>query len=175
MSPKKIAERVCLVIGSSALSLVILITVYETIARRIGYPFIGHQELTSLVLVFIVWISIGFCELKGGHISMSLILEHMSPTPRKITELFFSIIMLVVSLLAVWPGVQKTIYDFSYHTAFTSLPVPTWIARAAIPLGLLAFATLQATRIKDLLHQLRKGKRPAVFGPKPGELGTTHE
>ncbi|MBI2831722.1 MAG: TRAP transporter small permease [Chloroflexi bacterium] len=154
--PKRIAEITSLVIGSVALSTVILITVYESVARRVGVPFIGHQEATSLILAFIVWISIGYSEIKGGHINMSIILDHMSPSGRRIAEITFSFIMLVVSLVAVWPGVQKTIYDFNYHTMYTTLPWPTWIARAAVPAGLLAFATLQVSRISDLLRQREK-------------------
>jgi TRAP-type C4-dicarboxylate transport system permease small subunit len=117
--------------------LLMLMTVVDVTARKIGTPFMGVFELSKLVLVIVVFLGLTYTQLQERHVSVNLFTSRISTglqVKLKITVLFISVLFWIIM---AWYTIQATIYAYRLDVIWLELPFsfPIWIVRAVLPLG----------------------------------------
>ena len=75
----KVVNKILNVIGGTALTVMMLLTVSDVIMRSLGHPILGAYELVSMLLAVVIGFTIPKVSLDKGHVIMEFILEKLSP------------------------------------------------------------------------------------------------
>jgi len=94
-----IACRILTVIGSTALTIMMFLTVADVILRAFGHPILGAYEIVSLLLAIVIGFTIPKVSLEKGHVIMEFILEKISPKGQAVLVTFTRI--LCIALFAI--------------------------------------------------------------------------
>ena len=121
-------RAVRVVLGSIAAVLVfsmMCVTVADVIGRYgFNRPLAGAFELTEIMLGIVIFVALPLVTLENGHITVSLITEHLSPRARRVqaslAALFSAAILAVVAWRLYRHGVQLSSYGDV--TVFLRLP-----------------------------------------------------
>jgi len=87
------------IIGGTALTVMMLLTVSDVIMRSLGYPILGAYELVAMLLAVVIGFTIPKVSLDKGHVIMEFILEKLSPTGRAVMMTFTR--LLCIALFAI--------------------------------------------------------------------------
>ncbi len=139
---------------------IIFSTAYEALGRRLGISFIGHLDLIQILIVYVIWAGIACAEIHQRHIRIETVISRLGPRKRVAFELVFTVVILIVCLIAILGSAKLTIYAWSNQIKFFLLEWPAWIAHAGVCLGFGGFAFLQIVRIKDLLEGRFESRKP---------------
>jgi TRAP-type C4-dicarboxylate transport system permease small subunit len=95
----KAVNKILNVIGGTALTVMMLLTVSDVIMRSLGYPILGAYELVAMLLAVVIGFTIPKVSLDKGHVIMEFILEKLSPTGRALMITFTR--LLCIGLFAI--------------------------------------------------------------------------
>jgi len=95
----KAVNKILNVIGGTALTVMMLLTVSDVIMRSLGYPILGAYELVAMLLAVVIGFTIPKVSLDKGHVIMEFILEKLSPTSRAVMMTFTR--LLCIALFAI--------------------------------------------------------------------------
>lgn len=95
----KIANKILNIIGGTALTLMMLLTVSDVIMRSVGYPILGAYELVAMLLAVVIGFTIPKVSLDKGHVIMEFVLEKLSPKGKAVMITFTRI--LCIALFAI--------------------------------------------------------------------------
>jgi TRAP-type C4-dicarboxylate transport system permease small subunit len=87
------------IIGGTALTAMMLLTVTDVIMRSLGYPILGAYELVAMLLAVTIGFTIPKVSLDKGHVIMEFLLEKLSPTGRAVMITFTR--LLCIALFAI--------------------------------------------------------------------------
>ncbi|OPY70333.1 MAG: Tripartite ATP-independent periplasmic transporter [Syntrophorhabdaceae bacterium PtaU1.Bin034] len=79
-------------IGSTALTVMMLLTVTDVIMRAFGHPIIGTFEIVGLLLAFVVGFTIPKVSYDRGHVFMEIVLERLGQRRRDVLNTFTRVI-----------------------------------------------------------------------------------
>lgn len=65
-------------------------------------PFEGTQEVIEVMMVVVIFLAMGYCTLKRGHVRVELVTSHLSGRTRAILDAFVSLAGTVIVALIVW-------------------------------------------------------------------------
>lgn len=139
-------QKYCVFVSAFFVGILALAVFYDVVARYIfNAPTIWANEVSTYLLQFIVFFTIGFLQLEGKHLRVTFVIERLKGTPRRIMEALSTILIIPYALVLV-------VYGFKYmQNAFklglgspTLLEIPLWIPYSFICMGgvLLAVATV---------------------------------
>jgi TRAP-type C4-dicarboxylate transport system permease small subunit len=102
---------------------------YEIISRYIfDAPTIWTSELSSYMLQFIAFFSMGILLIEKRHIRVTFLIEKLTGTKRKILELFTTFLTIPYSIILVIYGFKFTENAFRIGSKSpTLLATPLWI------------------------------------------------
>jgi len=93
----------CGIIGVIILLAMMMMTVFDVILRYFfSRPIIGSMEISVVLMVCVVFLGIGWCALKDGHISVDIITGKLSKRSRALLNGFDNIVTLVLALVIAW-------------------------------------------------------------------------
>ena len=93
----------CGIIGVVILLAMMMMTVFDVILRYFfSKPIIGSMEISVVLMVCVVFLGIGWCALKDGHISVDIITGKLSKRSRALLNGFDNIVTLVLALIIAW-------------------------------------------------------------------------
>lgn len=119
------------------IGLMMLYTVAGVIMRYAGSPIKGTTEYTTLVFVFVVMLGISFAQRRWEHLAMGVVFDRLSPSARRPVLGGLLSIGIFICVLITWSTLDATIWAFGMgDTLLGAIPVKTWWARMAIPIGL---------------------------------------
>lgn len=114
-----------------------LYTVAGVIMRYAGHPIKGTTEYTTLVFVFVVMLGISFAQRRWEHLSMGIVFDRLSPKSQRPVLCMLLLVGIFICVLITWSSLDTTIWAFRMgDTLLGAIPVKTWWARMAIPIGL---------------------------------------
>jgi TRAP-type transport system small permease protein len=88
------------IIGASIIGLMMLVTVIDVGGRRLfNSPLLGSMDLTTLMMVIVVFFSIAHTELKKGHITIDLIVPKL---PVRVQNFIMSIMYFLSLIIFGW-------------------------------------------------------------------------
>jgi TRAP-type C4-dicarboxylate transport system permease small subunit len=95
----KIVNKILNIIGGTALTVMMFLTVSDVIMRSVGYPILGAYEMVAMLLAVVIGFTIPKVSLDKGHVIMEFVLEKLSARGRAIMITFTRI--LCIFLFAV--------------------------------------------------------------------------
>jgi len=95
----RVVNKILNIIGGTALTVMMFLTVSDVILRTFGYPILGAYELVAMLLAIVIGFTIPKVSLDKGHVIMEFVLEKLSARGRAIMITFTRI--LCIFLFAV--------------------------------------------------------------------------
>ncbi|MBA7669473.1 hypothetical protein ES703_77603 [subsurface metagenome] len=120
--------------------LAMLLIVVNVTMRYFHYALPAFLEFSQLCLVFIFFSGLAYCQIKGVHIQIRLILDKLSPKVRSSVEILILILAFGLIVVFTW---QTGIYAWASYLekefSFGLIEYPTWVPKILTPLGLFLF------------------------------------
>lgn len=132
-------------LGITAIVFMILMMV-STVADVTGRwafnsPINGSVELVRVLMVFAVFFTLGYAQLKKQHIRAELLVSRLSPAPKMLLDGFGLLLALgfagLVSYGATKVAINSTL-QFEYASGLINFPI--WPARVALAVGCIGLA-----------------------------------
>lgn len=92
----------CAIIAGISLTIMMLLTAFDVIARVFSTSIIGAYELVEFLMGITVPLALCYCEKKREHISVDLIMQRFSASVRRFVDLVTSILVLVLFFAIAW-------------------------------------------------------------------------
>ena len=93
----------CGIIGVIILLAMMMMTVADVVLRYFfRQPIIGSMEVSIMLMACIVFLCIGWCALKDGHISVDIITGKLSKKGRAVLNGIDNVVTLLIALLIAW-------------------------------------------------------------------------
>jgi TRAP-type C4-dicarboxylate transport system permease small subunit len=92
-------SKVLNIIGGTALTLMMFLTVSDIFLRAGGHPILGTYEMVSLMLAIVIGFTIPQVSLDRGHVYMEIVLDRLSKNNKAILNTFTRV--LCIFLFAV--------------------------------------------------------------------------
>ena len=90
-------------IGSVFIMVAMFVTVADVIGRRFfNHPISGSYEISSMILVIVVFSTITYCQLLKGHVSIDLLVSRLTQKTQNIINIFVYIIFLATYSILSW-------------------------------------------------------------------------
>ena len=131
-------------------AMMLFITV-AVISRMIGHPVIGDVEVVRIGMVILIMCGLAYTQQAGGHITIGVIVDKLSPKMQKLIDIFASILTMAVTLIIAYIYIQvfsmhkndmvlsTDLLDFPYYILdfFTILGFTLWGLEALLKMVLL--------------------------------------
>ncbi|MCP3871237.1 MAG: TRAP transporter small permease [Gammaproteobacteria bacterium] len=131
------------------------------VGSAIGLTIPSYADFTGFFLAASSFLALAYTLREGGHIRVTLVIQHLRSGPRRIVELWC--IGLAASIVGyfLWYSLALTHESFFYNDLSPGMvPVPLWIPQSAMSGGLLV---LNIALIDELWGLLR-GESPSYDG-----------
>jgi len=97
-------------------------------------------EMSELIFVLMVFFSITYIDIQGGHLRIKMLYSRLSPRGQRLCDILAKILSVVLFSLMSW---QTLLYALrSWNTNETSwglLPIPLWIPKFGVFIGCTLF------------------------------------
>jgi TRAP-type C4-dicarboxylate transport system permease small subunit len=95
----KVVNKVLGIVGGTALSLMMFLTVADVIMRAAGHPILGTYEIVALMLAVVIGFTIPMVSLDRGHVYMEIVLDRLSKRNRALMNTFTRILCLILFVI----------------------------------------------------------------------------
>jgi TRAP-type C4-dicarboxylate transport system permease small subunit len=95
----KVVNKVLGIVGGTALSLMMFLTVADVIMRAAGHPILGTYEIVALMLAVVIGFTIPMVSLDRGHVYMEIVLDRLSKKNRALMNTFTRILCLILFVI----------------------------------------------------------------------------
>ena len=147
--------KFCGIVSGSILFLIVLTIVPDVLGRYLfNSPIAGILELNETLIVFCVFLGLGWTQVQRGHVRMELVLSRLPTAPQTFFNLIVWLIAFAfVSIMTIMTSKQAYIsLKISEHT-LGMISFPVWPAKIALAIGCL-FLSLQLLR--DTIKEFHK-------------------
>jgi TRAP-type transport system small permease protein len=132
------------------LLLLMFLTVGDVVGRYlVGFipgvgPISGSFELTEFMLAVVVLTAIGHTQMKGGHISIDMLVVYFSPRTRAIIDAATDFLSLAMFALVTWRMIKyaQLLYESNDVSGVLRLPVYPFLIVASIGAFMFCLAML---------------------------------
>ena len=133
------------IVGVVILLAMMMMTVADVIMRYFfRRPIIGSEEISTLLMVCVVFLGIAWCALKDGHISVDIITGKLSKRGRAFLNGFDNILTFALALIIAWRTFLEavSVKKMDVNSPLLSIPRYPFIFVTAFGFLLLFFAAL---------------------------------
>lgn len=144
------------VIGGALIIVNTLTGVIDVAGRTfLNRPFQGQVEITSVVLVYIVFLGFAFSEKQDAHIRLMFFNNRLSERGKLIYESLITLVALIFFSLVTYSAWNYFWRSWiAKETILASIRIPAWYAKFAVPFGLLFIVILFGTRLFTLIKKM---------------------
>jgi TRAP-type C4-dicarboxylate transport system permease small subunit len=107
-----------------ALLMMLLTTVHAVGRYLLGLPVPGLVELSSYMLVTMIFLTAPYTALRKGHIAIGVLVDRLAERAQIIVDIFIYLLCLVVSVLAAWQTFSRGFYIMQERQVSTILSIP---------------------------------------------------
>jgi len=116
-------------------------------------PVHGTMEITTFIMVGLVYFTLAHTQAIKAHIKVELVFERLSIRGKAILQFITCLIGMTIFALITWQGVRLALDAWKYKEYTDGLiPFPTFPAKLAIPVGCFIFCL---RFIVDIISSLR--------------------
>jgi TRAP-type C4-dicarboxylate transport system permease small subunit len=148
-------NAVCIAIACVLIGLIALLTVWEAATRYfLRQPATWTYPVTSYMLLFSIYLALGFTLQKGGHVSVDVMVEMASPGVRRWLDRLGHVLGLSFVLVVLVQSVRITTRQLAEgQRDISALSLPIGPISVAVPIGLgLLALTYVLVLIDSFLH-----------------------
>ena len=148
-------DRVCIWICGAAITVMILLTTGEIIARQLFHVSFGlSDEVGGYLVVALTFLSLPACQSNGVFHSAELVQARLGTRARKLSRIVFDLMALLVAGVLLWQTGRFFLQSWdSGERSNTEWAVPLWLPRASMPIGSLVLCLtlvgVVRARVKD--------------------------
>ncbi len=141
------------VLAALFLVLITLLILAQIIGRWFGVIVPSTEDFAGFFLAAASFMALAYTFRHGGHIRVSLVIQHLSGTTRHWVEIIALVIFTAVAGFAAWYVVLLVIESWEFGELSQGyIPVPIWIPQTPMALGLVLFFI---ALVDDLVATLR--------------------
>lgn len=150
--------RILKISGMVALVLMVALIFVNILARTFFSVTFGvTEEWPVWLMIWSVFVFIGVDIQENAHISVDLLADKLKGNKRVILNIFISGIMIVFGILFLYACWSDMLNDKMIHvTTITSVPVPLWIVKLCMPLGMIFFLFNSIEKLMKDIRDLHK-------------------
>jgi len=136
----------------------------EVISRKFfNAPIHGQLELGELLMPPIIFLAIAYTQSTGGHVRMTIVIDHLPPTLRHVTEILVKVLAIAVYAVLCYYSAKFAYRTWEFHDVTMSPPYfVIWPSAIMVPIGMF-LVTLRV--YLEVLHLLFPKLLP---GTEPG-------
>ena len=164
-------EKVLTFVAAVACSVLMLLTVGDTLARYIlNSPITGAFEIsTNYLLVALVFLAMGYGYCQGVHVRVNFLSDRLPKQLKMLVNHLVQVVSLLYIAVLIVASTQQALRVASSHTVMSSLEIiPMWPASMIVPVGLFSMFLLM---LLDL-GRVRTGRSRMFQEESPEESPT---
>jgi TRAP-type C4-dicarboxylate transport system permease small subunit len=155
---ERFSERIVLLTGLGVLAITLMVS-YDVLMRYfLDDPQLFVDDLTSFLLVAIIFLGAGPVFYKGGHIRIDLVtsrLKSKTQSRMRVITLFIGIAFLFI---VIYETMVSTVAAFQTGRVSAVMNYPLWAGMIFIPLGLILMAFFMGVQlVKEMKGKAEKG------------------
>jgi TRAP-type transport system small permease protein len=161
----------CMAVACVLIGLIALLTVWEAITRYFfRQPATWTYPVASYMLLFSIYLALGFTLQKGGHVSVDFVVEMASPRVRRWLDRLGHLLGLAFVLAFLVQSVRVTSRQMAEgQRDISALSVPIGPISAVVPVGLTLLAlTYLLVFIDSFLHAPGEATRQELERDRSG-------
>jgi len=124
-------------VGTVSVLFIMLMTVADFTSRNLlNNPIKGVVEISTYLLVGIIFLGFGFAQMKDAHVKVDAITQLLSPAFRSGIKIVTLSLTLAIFSLIAWQGgavAWESALEGEYRWGL--VPIPLWPARLTVPIG----------------------------------------
>jgi TRAP-type C4-dicarboxylate transport system permease small subunit len=148
-------------VGTLGLLFLAVLIVCDVIARSLGAPITGAQDLTTMSMVLVVFGGMALCDRLGGHVAVDVLEPWLPAGLRRVTDVLIAVLGAVSFALIAWTVWESAVLSQLLHLRTNIIALP----KAWFQWAVCGFAAITALGMALRAVELALG-RPA---PDPGE------
>lgn len=144
-----------LAVGSAAgVVLLIALISADVLLRELGiFRIVGAAEISEMTMPMIAYLAFAFAFMRGAHVSTTLVTDRV---PEAVSRVLITIGLFVLLAFLIWltyATIEPAIHAYQIgQVRYGLLELPTWPARAAISIGLIAMCLEAVLRLVDSIR-----------------------
>jgi len=147
-----------------ALGIMIFLSIsisWEVFSRYVmGAPSTWVTEVSGYLVSGVLFMALGKVYREGGHVSMSLIVDKISPRNHKICVVLSDLLVMIFAIFLFWATFQMASMSFELNwKSSTILAVPLYLPQSLMPIGSFVF-------IIEIINKLLQDNFPTVNDKK---------
>ncbi len=170
-SLERFSERLILISGLGVLVITLLVSFDVLMRYFLDQPQLFVDELTSFILVGVIFLGSGPTFYRGAHIRVDLITSHLRPkfqTRLRVITLIIGIVLLGIIAHETW---VTAVSAFQTGRISAVMAYPLWTAMVFVPLGLILMVFFM---LVDLVKKARGGERKVQENPEDFSREISH-
>lgn len=144
------AQRIAMIV----LFLMMIITVVDVTGRLFFKPLLGAFELTGFTLAITIFFSLGYTQMKKGHIHVTFLVDRWPKKIQAIVDVITYTIFLVLVGVICWQVADYAIRLYNGHDKTADLGIPTYFIAIISSIGLLAFVLAMFLELLKALNRV---------------------
>ena len=128
-----------LYLAAIVLALIVLLVIVNVILRPFDKAIMGVYDLVVILTPVAISLSLAYCAVKGGHVSVGLLVERFPKRVQKIIDFITGAITIVTLLTATWHVVERAEMMRQNQEVTTTILIPyaPFILIIALGIGML--------------------------------------
>lgn len=131
----------------------LLIILYAVAMRYfVGRPINWADEINGYLIVAMVMFGIGETLLRGGHIGIDLLTEHMAPRLRRVLDCWSCLAVLLFACIFGWSAWHTVTFNRDFGTYSTGyMQIEIWLVQAPMIVGAVFLALAALVRLARMV------------------------
>lgn len=154
-------ENALSLVSASMILFAMLLVSAEVISRKFfNAPIPGQLELGELLMPPIIFLAIAYTQSTGGHVRMTVVIDHLPPAWRHVTEIVVKVLAIAVYAVLCYHSAKYAFRTWEFHDVTMSPPYfVIWPSAIMVPIGIF-LVTLRV--YLEVLHLLFPKLLPAT-------------
>ncbi len=165
-------ENALSLVSAALVLFAMLLVSAEVILRQLfNTPIPGQLELAELLMPPIIFLAIAYTQATGGHVRMTVLIDHLPPAWRHAAEILVKVLAIAVCAVLTFYSAKYALRTWQYHDVTMSPPyLPLWPSAAMVPLGLFLVTLRIYLEVLHLLFpKLIPGSEPGLASASTAE------
>lgn len=144
-------------LGSLAIAVMLISSVFEMVARKLGHPTLWSYDMNIYALLVLTFLTLAAVERDGEHMNVDLFSDHLPASVTRVIYVITGLVSLAFVLLLAWEGWRVAQESATYgRTAGGGVKVAAAAVEMLVPIG----AILLALELVRRLVRLARGAPP---------------
>jgi len=119
-------------------------------------PILGTLEVFEIILPAIVLLGLGYTQESRSHVTMEIVVSHLSAKTQNFLGLLTSGCALIISALILWRGWLLVVGFWRMGRTIPTIGVPMFLPQLLVPLGAFTLCLVLIVQMLQHIMQLRK-------------------